>query len=91
MRSNLFHFLFSCSDMLQVYAEVMTNYYEGLTMQTIMTSLTMKCIFPLSLFWGKKGGGTLLILLRNFKKLKLRSWHPVPSLHGKLMGKKWKQ
>ena len=57
MRSNLFHFLFSCSDMLQVYAKVMTNYYEGLTMQTIMTSLTMKCIFPLSLFWGKKGGG----------------------------------
>ena len=22
---------------------------------------------------------------------KLRSWHPVPSLHGKSMGKKWKQ
>ena len=22
---------------------------------------------------------------------KLRSWHPVPSLHGKLMGKQWKQ
>ena len=22
---------------------------------------------------------------------KLRSWHPVPSLHGKLMGKNWKQ
>ena len=22
---------------------------------------------------------------------KLRSWHPVPSLHGKLKGKKWKQ
>ena len=22
---------------------------------------------------------------------KLRSWHLVPSLHGKLMGKKWKQ
>ena len=21
---------------------------------------------------------------------KLRSWHPVPSLHGKLMGKQWK-
>ena len=21
----------------------------------------------------------------------LRSWHPVPSLHGKLMGKQWKQ
>ena len=21
----------------------------------------------------------------------LRSWHPVPSLHGKLMRKKWKQ
>ena len=37
------------------------------------------------------GGGTLLILLRNFKKLKLRSWHPVPSLHGKLMMKKLKQ
>ena len=25
----------------------------------------------------------------NFQKL--RSWHPVPSLHGKQMGKKWKQ
>ena len=22
---------------------------------------------------------------------KLRSWYPVPSLHGKLMGKEWKQ
>ena len=22
---------------------------------------------------------------------KLRSWHPVPSLHGKWMGKQWKQ
>ena len=22
---------------------------------------------------------------------KQRSWHPVPSLHGKQMGKKWKQ
>ena len=22
---------------------------------------------------------------------KLRSWHPVPSLHGKSMGKQWKQ
>ena len=22
---------------------------------------------------------------------KLRSWHPVPSLHGKLRGKQWKQ
>ena len=22
---------------------------------------------------------------------KLRSWHPVPSLHGKEMGKEWKQ
>ena len=22
---------------------------------------------------------------------KLRSWHPVPSLHGKYMGKLWKQ
>ena len=22
---------------------------------------------------------------------KLRSWHPVPSLHGKKMGKQWKQ
>ena len=43
--------------MLQVYAKLMTNYYEGLTMQTIMTSLTMKCIFPLSLFWGKTRGG----------------------------------
>ena len=25
------------------------------------------------------------------KLRKLRSWHPVPSLHGKLMGKQWKQ
>ena len=25
------------------------------------------------------------------KLKKLRSWHPVPSLHGKLKGKKWKQ
>ena len=25
------------------------------------------------------------------KKNKLRSWHPVPSLHCKLKGKKWKQ
>ena len=24
-------------------------------------------------------------------KLNLRSWPPVPSLHGKLMGKHWKQ
>ena len=22
---------------------------------------------------------------------KLRSWHPVPALHGKYMGKQWKQ
>ena len=22
---------------------------------------------------------------------KLRSWHPVPSVHGKYMGKQWKQ
>ena len=22
---------------------------------------------------------------------KLRSWHPIPSLHGKQMGKQWKQ
>ena len=22
---------------------------------------------------------------------KIRSWHPVPSLHGKQMGKQWKQ
>ena len=27
--------------------------------------------------------------LGTFKKL--RSWHPIPSLHGKLMGKRWKQ
>ena len=26
-----------------------------------------------------------------FKGLDLRSWHPVPSLHGKKKGKKWKQ
>ena len=25
------------------------------------------------------------------KLKKLRSWHPVPSLHGKKMGKQWKQ
>ena len=24
-------------------------------------------------------------------KLNIRSWHPVPSLHGKQMGKQWKQ
>ena len=22
---------------------------------------------------------------------KLRSWHPIPSLHGKYMGEQWKQ
>ena len=27
----------------------------------------------------------------NIKKKKLRSWHLVPSLHGKWKGKKWKQ
>ena len=27
--------------------------------------------------------------LKTFRKLK--SWHPVPSLHGKYMGKQWKQ
>ena len=27
----------------------------------------------------------------NIKKEKLKSWHPVASLHGKYMGKKWKQ
>ena len=26
-----------------------------------------------------------------FNIQKLRSWHPVPSLHGKQMGKQWKQ
>ena len=26
-----------------------------------------------------------------FNIQKLRSWHPVPSLHGKWMGKQWKQ
>ena len=25
------------------------------------------------------------------KFVKLRSWHPVPSVHGKYMGKQWKQ
>ena len=25
-----------------------------------------------------------------FNNQKLRSWHPVPSLHGKQMGKQWK-
>ena len=28
-------------------------------------------------------------LKSTFKKV--RSWHPVPKLHGKWMGKKWKQ
>ena len=28
---------------------------------------------------------------KNNKKKPLRSWHPVPSLHGKWMGKQWKQ
>ena len=27
----------------------------------------------------------------NIQKKKLRSWHLVPSLHGKQKGKKWKQ
>ena len=27
----------------------------------------------------------------NLTLRKLRSWHPVPSLHGKYMGKQWKQ
>ena len=27
--------------------------------------------------------------LKTFRKIK--SWHPVPSLHGKYMGKQWKQ
>ena len=26
-----------------------------------------------------------------FNLKKMRSWHPVPSLHGKWMGKQWKQ
>ena len=31
-----------------------------------------------------------VVLKLNIQK-KLRSWHPVPSLHGNYMGKQWKQ
>ena len=27
----------------------------------------------------------------NIQKTKIRSWHPVPSLHGKKVGKQWKK
>ena len=30
-------------------------------------------------------------LAENSTFRKLRSWHPVPSLHGKYMGKQWRQ
>ena len=30
-------------------------------------------------------------LILNNQKKKKRSWHPVPSLHGKYMGKQWKK
>ena len=33
----------------------------------------------------------LKLMLRKKKKKKLRTWYPVPSLHCKLKGKKWKQ
>ena len=31
------------------------------------------------------------VTIRKLDLRKLRSWHPVPSLHGKQMGKQWKQ
>ena len=34
---------------------------------------------------------TMKTLAYNSTFKKLRSWHPVPSLHGKLMTKQWKQ
>ena len=35
--------------------------------------------------------GELKKLAKNSTFRKLRSWHPLPSLHGKQMGKQWKQ
>ena len=37
----------------------------------------------------KEGSEKAGLKLKIFKKL--RSWHPVPSLHGKQMGKRWKK
>ena len=41
--------------------------------------------------WFLIGKGVLLFNLYAEYIMRLRSWHPVPSLHGKLMGKPWKQ
>ena len=42
-----------------------------------------------SLFMKVKGGSEKVGLKLNIQKL--RSWHPVPSFHGKQMRKQWKQ
>ena len=42
-----------------------------------------------SLLMKVKEGSEKVGLNSTFRKL--RSWQPVPSLHGKLMGKQWKQ
>ena len=42
-----------------------------------------------SSWWKWKRRGKKEAWISTFKKL--RSWHPVPSLHGKEMGKQWKQ
>ena len=39
----------------------------------------------------KESGKSWLKIQHSKKKKKLRSWHPVPSPHGKEMGKQWKQ
>ena len=41
----------------------------------------------------KQEVNSLLMKVKEEKKTfrKLRSWHPVPPLHGKQMGKQWKQ
>ena len=51
-------------------------------------------LFSIS-YWKGKGACTELIKWKSWLKAqlfrKLRSWHLVPSLHGKYMGKQWKQ
>ena len=57
----------------------------GLQVFPVYTKLTEDSRIP-SITWGEWKNW-----LETQHSKKLRSWHPVPSLHGKWTGKKWKQ
>ena len=60
--------------------------------ETLQSSLDCKEIKPVN----PKGNQPWIFIVRTDAEAlllfrKLRSWHPVPSFHGKQVGKKWKQ